>query len=100
MPAGAGRAVGRGAAGAGLDPVALGPAEQTDDWPSRLALLNARSRWRAAIEPGARVLLDQARATLKEPQRWRLDRLPSQIEPRRPDLNACSLGGDATLQKG
>jgi non-specific serine/threonine protein kinase len=65
---------------AGLDAVALGPAEQTDDWPSRLALLNARIALARGDRTAARALLDQARAMLKAPERWRLDRLPAQIE--------------------
>lgn len=64
---------------AGLDPAALGPAEQTDDWPSRLALLNARLALARGDRVAAHALLEQARAGLKEPQRWRLDRLPAQI---------------------
>jgi hypothetical protein len=43
-------------------------------------LLDARLALARGDRTAARALLDQARATLKEPQRWRLDRLPSQIE--------------------
>ena len=86
---------------AGLDPVALGPAEQTADWPSRLALLNARIALAQGDRTAAGALLEQARATLTEPRRWRLDRLPEQIESaRRPDRTPESLGGDATLRQG
>jgi non-specific serine/threonine protein kinase len=64
----------------GLDPVSLAPAEQTDDWPSRLALLDARLARARGDESGARALLADARAALHAPQRWRLDRLAMQIE--------------------
>jgi tetratricopeptide (TPR) repeat protein len=64
----------------GLDPVALAPAEQTDDWPSRLALLDARLARARGDESGALALLADARAALHAPQRWRLDRLATQIE--------------------
>lgn len=73
------RATEAAALAAGLDPVTLGPAEQTDDWPSRLALLDARIALERGDRSAASRHLETARGALKEPTKWRLDKLPEQI---------------------